>query len=323
MIKTMTVPLTIATTAWSLDGQNTGPEWAEQAEIAEALNYHSFWLPESHFSGSRSLPSPLLLLAAVASRTSTIKLGTTSYLLPIRHAIAAAEEVAVLDQLCSGRLILGIGRGFQQSMFSVFGIDHREKRKRFSAVLEQMIAAWSGQPIGEAQLPSGAREPIYLAPLPRQKPYPPIWVAAFGPLALKQAGSLGLPYLASPMETETVLEENYRQHREHIAAFGLQPVATVPIMRTIFVSTDRGKIERMRQQAQHNALASGRQQDADKTDDWALIGDPDFVIEGLQRYRRRLGMTHLIASGRLAGMAAEDYLQSLQLLAQINKELGK
>jgi len=323
MINAMTVPLTIATTAWSLDGQNSGPEWAEQAEIAEALNYHSFWLPESHFNGSRSLPSPLLLLAAIASRTSNIKLGTTSYLLPIRHPIVAAEEVAVLDQLCSGRLILGIGRGFQQSMFSVFGIDHRQKRKRFSAVLEQMIAAWSGQPIGEAQLEGGVVEPIYLAPLPRQNPHPPIWVAAFGPLALKQAGSLGLPYLASPMETAAVLQENYRQYREHIAASGLQPVATVPIMRTVFISEDRSKIERMRHQAQHNARASGGRQDAANLDDWALIGDPDFVIKGLQRYRKSLGMTHLIVSGRLAGMEAEDYLQSLQLLAQINVELGK
>ncbi|MFT5578927.1 MAG: alkanesulfonate monooxygenase SsuD, partial [Paraglaciecola psychrophila] len=86
----MTVPLTIATTAWSIDGEHSAPQWAEQAQLAEALNYHSFWLPESHFSGSRSLPSPLLVLAAIASRTSTIKLGTTSYLLPIRHPIAVA-----------------------------------------------------------------------------------------------------------------------------------------------------------------------------------------------------------------------------------------
>lgn len=319
----MTVPLTIATTAWSIDGEHSAPQWAEQAQLAEALNYHSFWLPESHFSGSRSLPSPLLVLATIASRTSTIKLGTTSYLLPIRHPIAAAEEVAVLDQLCSGRLILGIGRGFQQSMFSVFGIDHRQKRKRFSAVLEQMIAAWSGQPIGETQSAEGALEAIYLSPTPQQKPYPPIWVAAFGPLALKQAGSLGLPYIASPLETADVLQENYRQHREHIAASGLKPVTTVPIMRTVFVSEDRGQIERMRRQATASARASGRQQEIDNIDDWALIGDPDFVIKGLQHYRSSLGMTHLIASGRLAGLTADDYVQSLQLLAKIHIELGK
>ena len=60
------------------------------------------------------MPEPMLLLAAVAARTTTIKLGTTSYLLPIRNALQAAEQVAVLDQISGGRLILGLGRGFEK-----------------------------------------------------------------------------------------------------------------------------------------------------------------------------------------------------------------
>lgn len=314
----MNVPLTIAATAWSLNDHKSGPELAEQAEIAEALNYHSFWLPESHFSGKRSLPSPLMLLAAISSRTSKIKLGTTSYLLPIRHPIQAAEEVAVLDHLSQGRVILGIGRGFQKSMFSVFGVDPKLKRKRFSSALEQMIAAWSGEAIGEEVLDDGSTAPIYLSPLPIQKPFPPIWVAAFGPLALKQAGTLGLPYLASPMETETVLADNYRQHNEHLIASGQQQLDTVPIMRMLYVSKDRKKINRVRQQTEENTFGSGRRLATDKLDEWALIGDPDFVMKALEKYRTQLGMTHLIASGRLVGMEADDYLSSLELLAELN-----
>jgi len=92
-----------------------------QAERAEALGFHSYWLPENHFEDPRAIPSPLTLLAAASGRTHKIGLATTSYLLPIRHPIQAAEEVAVLDQLCEGRLILGLGRGLQKAMFDVFG----------------------------------------------------------------------------------------------------------------------------------------------------------------------------------------------------------
>ena len=75
------------------------------------MGYDSLWVPESHF-GADALPEPLLLLAAMAAVTERIRLGTTSYLLTLRNAVQAAEQVAVLDQLCGGRLILGVGRGF-------------------------------------------------------------------------------------------------------------------------------------------------------------------------------------------------------------------
>ncbi|MFT7129769.1 MAG: alkanesulfonate monooxygenase SsuD [Gammaproteobacteria bacterium] len=314
--------LTIAATAWSLNDHKSGLQLAEQAEIAEALNYHSFWLPESHFNGTRSLPSPLMLLAAISSRTTNIKLATTSYLLPIRHPIQAAEEVAVLDQLSKGRVILGVGRGFQSSLFSVFDIDPKLKRKKFSSTLQQMIDAWSGAPIGQELSEDGSSKSIYLSPLPIQNPHPPIWVAAFGPLALKQAGTLGLPYLASPMETAQVLSENYRQHNEHLIAGGHQVLDTIPVMRTVFVSKDYRKIRQVREQVEKNALLSnpGRRKHVDKLDDWALIGDPDFVMSELENYRTKLGMTHLIASGRMADTTPQDYLSSLQLLAELHPQ---
>ena len=172
---------------------------AEQAEFADRLGFHSLFLPESHFTGSAACPSPLVVLAAAAARTTRLRLGTTSYLLPIRNAFQAAEEVAVLDRISNGRVILGLGRGFRPALFAAFGVDPRTKRQRFSESLDLMRRAWAGEAI---EVGAGeARQPVRLAPLPVQKPHPELWVAAFGPLALKQAGELGLPYLSSPLET--------------------------------------------------------------------------------------------------------------------------
>ena len=97
----------IAVTAWKFGTDGLGQELAEQGEIAEAMGFDSFWLPENHFTGPTAIPSPLMLLAAISSRTSKIRLGSPSYLLPIRNPILAAEEVAVLDRVPDGQQVTG------------------------------------------------------------------------------------------------------------------------------------------------------------------------------------------------------------------------
>ncbi len=314
----MTDKLNIAVTGWTLNGRNTAKLLAEQAQVAEQLGFHSFWLPESHFSGDAAIPSPLMLLAAIASQTSRLKLGSTSYLLPIRHPLQAAEEVAVLDSLSEGRLILGIGRGFQPAMFSAFEIPLKEKRKRFSEVLDTMVSAWSGEPVAWTTAEDGSTAPVLLAPLPIQKPHPPIWVAAFGPLALRQAGSLGLPYLASPVETRTALLTNYKQHAGHAQAAGHPPIDTVPVMRILFVSKDRKRLKKVTELIEQQAFGQARRNPGATLEDWAIIGTPDEVAESIAAYRSTLGITHLIASGRISGIDTGDYVNSLETLAELN-----
>ena len=188
-------PLHLGLTPWRISGRVDAHALAHQAELAENWGYQSFWLPESHFAGDSAIPDPLMLLAAVSARTRTIRLATTSYLLPLRHPLQAAEQVAVLDRLSGGRVTLGVGRGYQAAMFDAFEVSRKDKRRIFEWCLGTMIRAWQGHP-----LPGGEGE-VVLSPLPVQQPHPPVWVAAFGPKALAQAGGLGLPYLASPMES--------------------------------------------------------------------------------------------------------------------------
>ena len=94
-------------TPWDFDDRSAAA-LSQQASRAEALGYESFWLPENHFNPG-AIPDPLMLLAAVAAATKRIQLATTSYLLPLRNPLQAAEQVAVLDQLSGGRVLLGVG----------------------------------------------------------------------------------------------------------------------------------------------------------------------------------------------------------------------
>lgn len=278
---------------------------ARQAEIGESLGYQSFWLPESHFTPN-AIPDPLMLLAAVAGATQRIRLGTTSYLLPMRNPLLAAEQVAVLDQLSSGRVLLGVGRGYAAATLRAFEVAPKEKRERFEATLQTMLRAWSGAPLAV----DGAAEPFALDPLPAQRPHPPIWVAAFGPKALAQAGRLGLPYLASPMETLADLEANLALHGQAAAAAGHGEIQVRPIMRCVFVGRGRREIEAVRTRL--DEAGRPRQGDRPAVDDWALVGDRGYVAAKLAEYREGLRPTHLVATRlRIGGIEPRRLLESI------------
>jgi len=313
--------LHVGLTPWRPDAIGAADPLAAQGERAESLGFASFWLPESHFGARGAIPQPLLLLAAVASRTRKMALGTTSYLLPVRHALQVAEDVAVLDRLSEGRVILGVGRGFRSDLYTAFDVPVREKRDRFQSALELMVRAWSGEPIA---FDGEGREPVRLAPLPVQRPHPPIWVAAFGPKAVEQAGRLGLPYLASPIEPLDALAENYARHRSVASDVAHTAGLAVPVMRTVFLCDDDACAKRVRDAlgAQTAALAASRAASIRRSADadvasFALVGGESEVEDGIARYRERIGMTHLIARVQVPGAEPAEIESALERLAEL------
>ena len=316
--------LHLGVTPWLDDWDGPADSLASQAEHAEALGLESFWLPESHFTGRTANPAPLLRLAAVAARTQRLRIATTSFLLPVRHPIHVAEEVAVLDRLSNGRVILGVGRGFRSALFAAFDVPSSEKRDRFEAALQLIRDAWRGEPVAWETVGEAEPTPVRLAPRPVQKPHPPIWVAAFGPKAVAQAGRLGLPYLASPIEPMARLEENYARHRDALSVDPATAAIAVPVMRTIFVSRNASEVARAREALARQgaalakaSIASIRRTANEDVDAWALVGDPEQVRDGIARYREKLGMTHLIARIHIPGVERKALVASLECLARL------
>lgn len=308
---------------------------------AEALGLHSVWLPEGHFERGAT-PSPLLALSAFAARTQRLRLATTSLLLPLHNPLRVAAEAAALDALSGGRLLLGLGRGFRPRTFAAFQVRAAEKRDRFDAALDAILAAWpaaAAEAGGAADGGTGGGG----------RGHPPLVVAAFGRKGLLQAARRGLPYLASPLESLDALAENYGFWREHLAP----PSATAgaargaaggdgaggaaasplgggaaaaapraPVMRTVFVAADDGEAARVlgaleaeaaaRARFMGGALARAAQGGIEER---AIVGSSDFVRDGLARYRERLGMDLAIARSEVpgAGEAARD--DSLERLA--------
>ena len=298
----------LGVTAWNLSDMSA-VSLTEQAKFAESLGYNSFWLPENHFS-KVAIPDPLMMLASVAAGTSKIKLATTSYLLPLRHPLLAAEQVAVLDQLSQGRVILGIGRGYMPSMLKAFDIKPNTKRKIFEEALQTMRSAWRGQPL----LLRDGETKVTLDPLPVQSPHPPIWVAAFGPKALAQAGRLGLPYLPSPLETISKLQDNFRIYSESIESKGKLADQVKPLMRIVHITESPSELKAIREELNNFRIRrQGSGLDSQNDESWAIIGSSSEVKEKIAEYVEIFSTDYLVVSRlRVPGLPDSSVRKSLE-----------
>jgi probable F420-dependent oxidoreductase len=186
------------------------PEFAAVlAETAEGLGFESLWtvehavVPEgygSRYPYSRSgrmpgpeevpIPDPLVWLAWVAARTSTIRLATGILILPQRNPVILAKEVATLDVLSGGRAILGVGVGWLKEEFNIIGVPFDERAARTDEAISALRALWTqdaAEHHGAAFDFTGAKS----YPHPWQPGGVPIVVGGHSPPAARRAGRLG------------------------------------------------------------------------------------------------------------------------------------
>lgn len=120
----------------------------EQIARAEEAGFASAWVAQHHFGRDEGgLPSPFVLLAAAAERTSRIGLATAVITLPIDDPLRAAEDASVLDALSGGRVQLGVAAGGTPSSFAAFGRDPDRRRELFAEHLEVFLDALGGRGI--------------------------------------------------------------------------------------------------------------------------------------------------------------------------------
>lgn len=296
----------------SLGGIQASDQAASQRDwvlLAEESGLHSVWLPEMHFQPG-VCPAPLFELAGYAAITERLRLGTTSLLLPLHPPEEIAAEIATLDQLSRGRLLIGLGRGFQKPMLEAFGVPPAEKRNRFDEALDRILALWRDHNA------RAERTPLSTA----QHPHPPLAVAAFGPKGLAQAARRGLPYLASPVETFDQIAANQVRHAEGLPDRDGAVLSLA--LRTVFVSDDESLLETAR--AGLEAEMSGRRKGMPRAVDQALdapldarvvIGRPAEVRRRLIEVRDLLDLDLLIARPQLPRISRDAAERSLRLLA--------
>ena len=149
---------------------------------AERCGLDSAWVAQHHFHEDEGgLPAPLVFLAQIAAQTSRIRLGTGIVTLPLELPIRVAEDTAVLDLMCAGRLEVGVGGGGNLSSYAAFGHDSAERGTLLTTHLQILRDAWAGRP-----LPGGDR--LYPAnPSLAER----VWQATFTVDGARRAGTAG------------------------------------------------------------------------------------------------------------------------------------
>ncbi|MDY7065719.1 F420-dependent glucose-6-phosphate dehydrogenase [Pseudomonas extremaustralis] len=145
----MTFKLGFLSHAFGDDPQQVYRDLIEQLEVAEALGFDGGWIAQHHLSnGFGRLPSPLVLLAAVAERTRHIELGTGVIVLPFEDPIRLAEDASVLDALSGGRVQLGLGSGGANlDNFTAFDRDPARRQADFAERQQRLQHLVEGQPL--------------------------------------------------------------------------------------------------------------------------------------------------------------------------------
>ena len=256
-------------------------EQFEMVRVVERLGYDSVWTGD-HVSFHNPMHDSLALLAAYASITTRVKLGTAVYLLALRPAAIAAKAAASVDVLSNGRLIFGVGVGGENPKeFELCGVPHRERGARVTEGIDVVRTLWRDTPAsfeGRFSRFTG----VSIDPKPLQRPMPPIWVGGRSDAALARAGRQGdgwVSYVVQP--------ERYAQSLDKIRAaaagagrsldgFAAAHLAFITVGRDYASAKDAWVKSLSVRYAQDFGPLAGK---------YGIIGTPEQCAEQLEKFR--------------------------------------
>jgi probable F420-dependent oxidoreductase len=175
-------------------GRKAGPDSIRRAAIqAEQLGFDDVWVSEhiivpkdGGYPPSPNFWDPVLTLTWAAAVTSKVRLGTSVLVLPLRHPLPLAKELATLQNLSGGRLILGAGVGWLEAEFDALGVPFRERGRRMDEGIAMMRAVWTQDPVSfdskwiPAKIEAMRTQPQPVVPIP-------IWIGGSSDAAINRA----------------------------------------------------------------------------------------------------------------------------------------
>jgi len=205
-------------------GRKAGPEAIRRAAIqAEELGFADAWSSEhiiipkgAPYPPSALFYDPVLTLTWAAAFTKKIGLGTSVLVLPMRHPLPLAKELATLQNLSEGRLILGAGVGWMEAEFAALGVPFRERGRRMDEGIAMMRAVWGQDPVSfpARHIPAVIEE---MRMLPQPVTPIPIWIGGSSEAALARAIRLADGWHGSrlsPEQATPIIRRLREQRRE-------------------------------------------------------------------------------------------------------------
>ena len=303
-------------------------EVCAEAQLAEQVGFDAILVGEHHQHRDGFLPSPLIVSTAVAVRTQKIRIGTGILLLPLYHPVHVAEDAATLDIISNGRLILGVGMGYQAGDFGAFGIPPGQRVSRLEEGIDIIRACWTQDTVSY----DGKRfrlDDVAIYPKPLQRPHPPIWVGAMADASIRRAAQYGdawLTGITQPMP-------NILRHTQAYKAYAgeLHRPARIMLMRDAWVAETRQQAEaeygpevlaayKYYWKSDSLSFRDNRSEAEFTIDKMAperiILGSPEEVVDQLQHWQETIGAEMVIFRLRQAhsgGPPHEKILRAIRL----------
>src|SRR5881396_1970577 len=179
-----------------IEGGHYYREALEEVVRGEELGFDSVWMEEHHSVVNHYWPSPLPVLAGFATRTSRVTLGTDILVAAFYHPVRLAEDIALLDVMSGGRVVLGAAIGYKPDEFTLYGVELEKRGARFEEQLAIVKGLWTQDTFsfrGKYYQVEGKLEPKPIA-----KPHPPIWIGGWGEITLRRAATLADNWIPGP-----------------------------------------------------------------------------------------------------------------------------
>jgi alkanesulfonate monooxygenase SsuD/methylene tetrahydromethanopterin reductase-like flavin-dependent oxidoreductase (luciferase family) len=300
------------------------------AKRAEQAGFYAYHLAEHHGTSLSLVPSPNLFLAALAQHTTTLRLGPLVYLLPLYDSYRLVQEIGMLDNLCNGRMELGVGRGANPIELSFFDLSPASAQEHFDKNFAVLLEAFRTGKVSTVGQGTGlGHGPVDIATV--QKPCPPIWYpSAGGSASLAQAASKGCQTIVNGTldkcaDTVAFFRDNFQP-----GPWGDDP--KIGLTRYVYIAdTDEealrvgneafkyhlDNLKKLAIQAGLNVDKSPIMPPTDLKDavaaGWAAAGRPDTVREQLAGMFDKVGNNYFVFAPMMADLSLEWGLRSIEL----------
>jgi alkanesulfonate monooxygenase SsuD/methylene tetrahydromethanopterin reductase-like flavin-dependent oxidoreductase (luciferase family) len=299
------------------------------ARAARDNGFDMVWAGQHYLVKNFQKFQPIPALARITAVTGDLYVNVTD-LIPLNHPVRLAEELASMDAMTGGRIVLTAALGYADHEFASFGVAKNERLARFLEAIEVIKRLWTQDEVtfeGRFFKLAG----VTMNPKPVQKPRPPIWMTADNSKGVIRTAQHGDVWLMSSHNRIAELKELIAVYEEHRAGrpkdFNDIGISR-PLMRVTFIApTLKEAVDEARPYIEkfwrdyYGAMNQAREMDS--PDDFAqpfeelwqdrfLLADPSRCVEEVSRYREELGIDclHFNLSGAL-----EQQLRSLQLLS--------
>jgi alkanesulfonate monooxygenase SsuD/methylene tetrahydromethanopterin reductase-like flavin-dependent oxidoreductase (luciferase family) len=301
-------------------------EHRELTELAVGYGFDLVMVGQHFLPEGLRYYQPVPYLAWLGTAFPTIRVGTGIMLLPLMRPVDVAEQIATLDVVTGGRVVFGVGLGYADREFAIFGTPKSERVPRLVQSLDLVRSLWSGERT-EHHGVFGDFVVEHPTVLPVQRPHPPVWLAAQAPAAVRRAAKIADAWYPPPFLAHDELRRMAALYEAERAAAGRPAATEMPIRREVFIADTVGDarskaaplaVARTRTyldwglRGELNGRTAMHSENESSLGRRFLLGPPDLIADELLSLRADVGMTDFVYRCEWPGMPFSQSKEQLQ-----------